>query len=128
MVDSSKGLGNSGVETICLCLTLDTLLAAILFLIAANFFKAEGGLKGKSKRRHGEVQGRWGSKGEKWSRMRNPKVGSPFKGITKIRGFNLAFFLFLLRAGVSGVKVVDMNGLFNTVSNYANMDLSLIHI
>jgi predicted outer membrane repeat protein len=49
--------------------------------------------------------------------MRNPKLGSPFKGIAKIRGFNLAFFLFLLIAGVSGVSVVDMNGLFNTVSN-----------
>jgi predicted outer membrane repeat protein len=49
-------------------------------------------------------------------------LGSPFKGIAKIRGFNLAFFLFLLIAGVSGVNVVDMNGLFNTVSNYANMD------
>jgi hypothetical protein len=32
-------------------------------------------------------------------------------------GFNLAFILFLLIAGVSGVNVVDMNGLFNTVSN-----------
>ena len=49
--------------------------------------------------------------------MRTPKFGSPFKGIAKIRGFNLAFFLFLLIAGVSGVNVVDMNGLFNTVSN-----------
>jgi predicted outer membrane repeat protein len=90
---------------------------AILFVIAVKFFKAEGGLKGKSKRRHGKVQGRWGRRGEKRSRMRTPKVGSPFKGIAKIRGFNLAFFLFLLIAGVSGVNVVDMNGLFNTVSN-----------
>jgi hypothetical protein len=103
---------------ICLCLTLDTLLAVILFVIAANFFKAERGLKGKSKRRHGKVQGRWGRRGEKRSRMRNPKLGSP-KGIAKIRGFNLAFFLFLLIAGVSGVNVVDMNGLLNTVSNSA---------
>ena len=52
--------------------------------------------------------------------MRNPKLGSPLKGIAKIRGFNLAFFLFLLIAGVSGVNVGDMNGLFNTVSNYAS--------
>jgi hypothetical protein len=116
-VDSSKGLGNSGVETICLCLTLDTLLAAILFGIAAKLFKAKGGLKGKSKRRHGKVQGRWGRRGEKRSRTRTPKLGSPFKGIAKMWGFNLAFFLFLLIAGVSGVNVVDMNGLFNTVSN-----------
>jgi hypothetical protein len=119
VVGSSNGLGNSGVETICLCLTLDTLLAVILFVIVVNFFKAKGGLKGKNKIRHGEVQGRWGSKGEKRSSMRNPKSGSPFKGIAKIRGFNLAFFLFLLIAGVSGVNVGDMNGLFNTVSNYA---------
>jgi hypothetical protein len=91
---------------------------AILFVIAVKFFKAEGGLKGKSKRRHGKVQGRWGRRGEKRSRMRNPKLGSPFKGITKIRGFNLAFFLFLLIAGVSGVSVDNMDGLFNTVSNY----------
>jgi hypothetical protein len=120
VVDSSKGLGNSGVEMICLCLTLETLFAAILFGIAAKVFKAEGGLKGKSKRRHGEVQGRWGRQGEKRSRTRKPKLGSPFKGIANIRGFNLAFFLFLLIAGVSGVNVVDMNGLFNTVSNEDN--------
>ena len=49
--------------------------------------------------------------------MRTPKLGSP-KGIAKNRGFNLAFFLFLLTAGVSGVNVVNMNGLFNAVSNY----------
>ena len=36
-VDSSKGLGNSGSETISLCLTLDTLFAAISFLIAVKF-------------------------------------------------------------------------------------------
>jgi hypothetical protein len=119
-IDSSKGLGNSGVKSICLCLTLDTLLAVILFVIAVNFFKAKGGLKGKSKRRHGKVQGSWRRRGEKRSRMRHPKVGSPFKGIAKFRGFKLAFFLFLLIAGVSGVYVVDMNGLFNTVSNENN--------
>jgi predicted outer membrane repeat protein len=39
------------------------------------------------------------------------------KRIPKMWGFNLAFILFLLIAGVSGVNVVDMNGLFNTVSN-----------
>jgi predicted outer membrane repeat protein len=116
LVDSSKGLGNSGVETICFCLNLDTLFAAVLFMIAAKIFKAKGELKGKSKQTHGKVQGRWGRRGEK-SRTRNPKLLSPFKGTANIRGFNLAFFLFLLVAGVSGVNVVDMNGLFNTVSN-----------
>jgi predicted outer membrane repeat protein len=117
VVGSSKGLRNLGVETICLYLTLDTILAAILLGIAAMVFKGEGRLKGKSKRRHGKVQGKWGRRGEQRSRMRNPKLGSPFKGIAKIRGFNLAFFLFLLIAGVSGVNVGDMNGLFNTLSN-----------
>ena len=116
-VDSSKGLGNSGSETISLCLTLDTLFAAILFVIAVKFFKAEGPLKGKSKRRHGQLQP-WRGKGEKRSRLKNQKFGSPFKPVAKIRGFKV-FFLFLLLAAVSGVNVDNMNGLFNTVSNYA---------
>jgi hypothetical protein len=115
-VKSSKGLGNSGVEMICLCLTLETLFAAILFGIATKVFKAKGRLKGKSKRRHG----RWGRRGEKRSRTRNTKLGSPFKGIANIRGLNLAFFLFLLIAGVSGVSVDNMNTLFNTVSRSGN--------
>jgi hypothetical protein len=34
----------------------------------------------------------------------------------------LIFWTCLLIAGVSGVNVVDMNGLFNTVSNYAGSD------
>jgi hypothetical protein len=132
-VDSSKGLGNSGVKMICLCLTLDTLFAAILFLIVAEVFKAEGGLKGKSERRHRKVQGRWGKRGEKRSRTRHPKSGSPFKGIANIRGFNLAFFLFLLIAGVSGVSVDNMNALFNTVSfngnsNMANGDTTILAV
>ena len=50
-VGSSKGLGSSGVKTICLCLTLETLFAAILFVIAVNFFKGEGRLKWKRERR-----------------------------------------------------------------------------
>jgi hypothetical protein len=124
VVGSSKGLGNLGVETICLWLTLDTLFAAmthaILFVIAVNFSKAERGLKGKSKRRHGKMQSRWGRRGEQRSRMRTPKLGSPFKGIAKSRGFNLAFFLFLLIAGVSGVSVDNMNALFNTISEDGN--------
>jgi hypothetical protein len=89
-----------------------------LFGIAAKVFKAEGGLKEKSKRRHcSKVQGRWGRRGEQRSRMRNPKLRSPFKRIANTRGFNLAFFLFLLIAGVSGVSVDNMNTLYNTISN-----------
>jgi hypothetical protein len=65
-VDSRKGLGNTGGVTVCLCLTLGTLFA-ILFVIAAKVFKVKGGLKGKSKRTHGKVQGRWGRRGEKRS-------------------------------------------------------------
>ena len=118
-VDSSKGLGNSGSETISLCLTLDTLFAAISFVIVVKFFKAEGPLKGKNERRHGELQ-RWrGRRGEKRSRLRNPKFGSPFKPVAKIRGFKV-FFLFLLLAAVSGVNVDNMSGLFNTVNYNGN--------
>ena len=121
-VDSRKGLGNSGSETISLCLTLDTLFAAISFVIVVKFFKAEGPLKGKNERRHGKLQPWRGRRGEKRSRLKNQKFGSPFKPVAKIRAFNLVFFLFLLLAAVSGVNVDNMNGLFNTVSNYAGSD------
>jgi hypothetical protein len=122
-VDSSKALGNSEVEMICLCLTLETLFAVILFGIAAKVFKEKGGSKGRNERTHSKMQGRWRRRGEK-SRTRNPKLRSPFKGTANMRGFNLAFFLLLLIAGVSGVSVDNMSALFNTVNFNGNSKMA----
>jgi predicted outer membrane repeat protein len=117
-VDSSKGLGNLEVEEFSFILGL-TLFAVFSFVIAATSAKMRRGCTGKNKGRYGRVEGKWGGQREGRSKIGwDVKMRTSHKRIPKMWGFNLAFILFLLIAGVSGVNVVDMNGLFNTVSNY----------
>jgi len=116
-VNSCKDFWNLGVEEFSFILCL-TLFAVFLFVIAATSAKMRRGCTGKNKGRYGRVEGKWGGQREGRSKIGwDMKIRTSHKGIAKIRGFNLAFFLFLLIARVSGVNVVDMNGLFNTVSN-----------